>query len=194
MLLIHTGNYLAIKTSLTTTAVFHYIPLPRPENLDLTEGSWAYGIHSFHLSILLFVTTKIRTWGKQEELMNTCSLLISAVGAFKKRTKNHRLWQEHTCHIYMCAITFVKIKCCESYPFYRAVHNIFKQITFSQMHFMTGLGPKGNLWKVWAKSVQQWKNILSYWNICIIKKQLKLQTLNLACFMALIEERKTIQI
>lgn len=34
---------------------------------------------------------------------------------------------------------------------------------------------------------------ISYWNICIIQKQLKLQTLNLACFIALIEERKTVQ-
>lgn len=132
--------------------------------------------------------------GKQGELMNTCNLLISAAGAFKKCTKNHKLWQEHICHIYMCAITFVRIKCCESYPFYRVARNIFKQITFSQIHFMTSLGPKGNLRKVWAKSVQQWKNILLYWNICIIQKQLKLQTLNLACFIALIEERKTIQI
>lgn len=86
--------------------------------------------------------------GKQGELMNTCNLLISAAGAFKKCTKNHKLWQEHICHIYMCATTFVRIKCCESYPFYRVAHNIFKQITSSQIHFMAGLGPKGNLRKV----------------------------------------------
>lgn len=80
--------------------------------------------------------------------MNMCSLLISAAGAFKKCTRNHKLWQEHICPIYMCALMFVRIKCCESCPFYRVAHNSFKQITFSQIHFMTGVGPKGNLQKV----------------------------------------------
>jgi len=48
--------------------------------------------------------------------------------------------------------------------FYRVAHNIFKQITLSQIYVVTGLGPKGNLWKVWAKSVWQWRNnfILKY--------------------------------
>lgn len=173
----------------------HHIPLPSSEILDLTSGSRLGGIHSFHVSTLFSVTTKKYVCRERGEgLMTTSNLLISAAGAFNKHTKNHKLWQQHICHIYMCAITFVRIKCCENYPFYRVAHNIFKQITFSQIHFMTGLGPKGNLWKVWAKSVQQWKNILLYWNICIIQKQLKLQTLNLACFIALIVERKTVQI
>lgn len=69
--------------------------------------------------------------------MNMCSLLISAPEAFKKCTKNHKLWQEHICPIYMCAVKFVRV-----------AHNSFKQITFSQIHFMTDLGSKGNLQKV----------------------------------------------
>lgn len=87
---------------------------------------------------------------------------------------------------YMCTVTFVSIKCCEIY--------LLNKLLLIRYILCLVLAQGKIFWKIWVQSVQQWKNTLFNWNICIIKKQLKLQTLNLACFMILIEERKIIPV